>query len=413
MSNIPKGKKLRVFETFAGIGAQHKALEYLKNEYGYDYEVVAISEWDISANIAYNAIHHNNKSHKATKDEMIAFLSKYCHSKDGKVPTTINYLMNLDNKELTALYSSYINTNNLGSVTSITGKQLLDSIDEDQVDLITYSFPCQDLSVAGSFHGFNQGMAKELNNRSGLLWEIERIVQELNKLNKLPKFLLLENVKNIISQRHIAQYHLWLKQLKKLGYSTKTFKLNARDYGIPQNRERVYGLSILNYRGKVDKFGEILDLDDPTPITKVKQLKDIIKENYSIDKYKQEAIESQPNRTNSRKKMFDENRKLNNYKVTPYCRTVTTKQDRHPNAGVINLDNTILGGNDRIDKSKANYRFITPREAYLLMGFTERDFDKVKESNIRKEKLYQQAGNSIVVDVMISIMKIIQGMNNE
>lgn len=256
-------------------------------------------------------------------------------------------------------------------------------------------------------------MDKKLKNRSGLLWEIDRILDDLNEINKLPKFLLLENVKNMISKRHIEQYNIWLKKLKKLNYSTRTFKLNAKNYGLPQNRERIYALSILNYDGEIDKeTGEILDIDDPKEITNKKTLKDIIKENYKIKKYMEEGLEAQPNRTPSREKMFTLNRKLNEFNKFVYTRTLTTKQDRHPNAGVIDLSKSSIGGDNRI-KGKANYRLITTREAYLLMGFNEEDYENVKKLNIiKKAKLYHQAGNSIAVDVMIPLMKLIQELNN-
>jgi DNA (cytosine-5)-methyltransferase 1 len=205
--------------------------------------------------------------------------------------------------------------------------------------------------------------------------------------------------------------------LYSLGYQTKTYVVNARDHGLAQNRKRVYAISIKgNY--KVDKDFEIIDLEQkifPTKFEKVSKLKtrtlkDIIKQNYENEIHKNEALEVRPNRTPSRKRMFDLNYKLNDFDKYKYSRTVTTKQDRHPNAGVIDLTNTIL---ETTDKVKANYRFITTREAYLLMGFDDKDFNNVKKQNIRKEKLYQQAGNSIAVYAITAIIKKIQELNNE
>lgn len=358
------------------------------------------------ANIAYNAIHYKFDNKKYDDKLIDNHLSKFTHSLNGKTPVDYSKIKKLDKDTRNKLYQAYINSNNLGSIVNITGEQLIKST--NGVDLITYSFPCQDLSVSGSFHGFNKGMEKGSGTRSSLLWEIERILFELKELNKLPKFLLLENVKNMLSAKHKKHYYQFLKSLSTLGYSTKTFLLNAKNYGIPQNRERVYALSILDYSGLKDKDGLILDIKDELEIVLKKQtLKEIIKDDYSNPIYYQEAIDSQPNRTPSRKKMFVQNRKLNDYKNVLYSRTVTTRQDRHPNAGIVDLNNTILGGNNR-NSNKANYRFITPREAYLLMGFDEKDFNKVKKQNIRKDKLLQQAGNSIVVNVIASIMYLIQ-----
>lgn len=399
-------KKLKVFETFAGIGAQHSALEYLKNKFGYDYKVVATSEWDISANIAYNAMHYKNKIDTRTSmDTIEKELVKYTFSKDGKTPATFKSVLNLSDIEKRQLYSSIKNANNLGSIMEITGKGLVEAT--GGVDLITYSFPCQDLSVAGGFHGDIKGMSKGSESRSGLLWEIERIVKQLKKEKSLPKFLLLENVKNMISKTHKPDYDIWLAELKKLGYSTKTFVLNSYDYGLPQGRQRVYALSILNYNGKSNKNGEIVDMDNPTPIIPKKTSKNLLKLNYNNPIYKEEALSAQPNRTPSRERMFNLNKNLTDFKNVKYSRTLTTKQDRHPNAGVIPLTNTIIGdGNRPMDNKmplKANYRFLTTRESYLFMGFTDKEFDLVKKANIRKEKLYQQAGNSIAVNVLVAI----------
>lgn len=398
-------KKLRVFETFAGIGAQHKALQFLKENFGHEYEVVATSEWDIFANISYNSIHNNGKVDKKTPiDKIDKFFANGVWSKDGKTQASAKSLLNLDDETKRKAYSAIKNVNNLGSILDITGKSLVEAT--SGVDLITYSFPCQDLSVAGSFHGFNQGMAKGSGTRSGLLWEIERIMKQLKIENKLPKFLLLENVKNMISSRHKAHYNEWLKELKALGYSTKTFVLNSHDYGLPQARQRVYALSILNYSGEVDDNGEIIDMKNPTPITKRKPIEKLLRTNYNDFELAKEARESQPNRTISRERMFTKNYKLDSGKHK-YCRTITTKQDRHPNAGVVNLQGTTIGDNWRekvnSDFKKANYRFMTPRETFLFMGFEDKDFENVKKENIRKEKLYQQAGNSIAVDVLIAI----------
>ncbi|MGL5590899.1 MAG: DNA cytosine methyltransferase, partial [Metamycoplasmataceae bacterium] len=255
------------------------------------------------------------------------------------------------------------------------------------------------------------------NTRSSLLWEIGRILTELKEKNKLPKFLLLENVPNMISSRHMPEYIKWKKFLFKLGYKTKTYKHSAYDHGIPQIRKRVYAISILDSNLQFDKKEyEIKDCDAlPNKLPKEdrikkKELKDIIKDDYSKKKYREEALKANPNRTISRQKMFYENFVLNGSKKHKYARTLTTRQDRHPNAGVIDLKGTKI---ECKDLSKAKYRFLTTREAYLLMGFDEKDYDRVKKQNIKESKLYQQAGNSIVVNAIIPVIKKIQELNNE
>ena len=107
---------------------------------------------------------------------------------------------------------------------------------------MTYSFPCQDLSLAGK----QKGMSKGNNTRSGLLWEVERILDECK--GNLPQILLMENVPQVIGSKNIKDFDLWRKKLESLGYSNYAQLLNAKNYGIPQNRNRCFMISILgNY----------------------------------------------------------------------------------------------------------------------------------------------------------------------
>lgn len=409
--------KLRVFETFSGIGAQHKALEIIKNKFNFDYEIVATSEWDVDACIAYAAIHYPNFENlikNESNDNMNRYFSKFEHSFTGKSVVNLEKIIAMEESRKIKYYKAHLITKNMGSILSINGKELYKKI--GNIDLITYSFPCQDLSMAGSFHGFNKGMGKGDGTRSGLLWEIGRILLDLKKIKKLPKFLLLENVPNMISPKHLPDYISWKKELLNIGYQTKTYVINAKEYGLPQNRKRVYAISI-NGKYKVNDNLEIIDeFIFPKKLERIIKkeeeitLKNIIKEDYSNKTHREEAEDARPNKTPSRKKMFYGNYILNNYDECVCSRTVTTKQDRHPNAGVINLKNTIL---ETTDGKKANYRFITPREAYLLMGFGDDDFNRVKLQNIRKDKLYQQAGNSIAVTAISVILKKIQEIYND
>ncbi|WP_288961171.1 DNA cytosine methyltransferase [uncultured Peptoniphilus sp.] len=168
---------IRVFEAFAGVGTQAMALKRI----GIDYKVVGISEIDKFALKSYEEIH-------------------------GKV-------------------------NNYGDISKIDSDNLPD------FDLFTYSFPCQDISMAGKQAGFN----KDSGTRSSLLWECERIIR-----NKKPKYLLMENVKALTFKKNIEGFNNWLKILEDLGYKNHWKVLNAKDYGIPQNRERVFCISILD-----------------------------------------------------------------------------------------------------------------------------------------------------------------------
>ena len=198
--------KIKVFEAFSGYGSQSIALRNLEIEH----EVVAISEIDKYAIKAYEAI-------------------------DG--PTL-----------------------NLGDISKI------DVNDIPEHDLFTYSFPCQDLSVAGKQAGLGKG------TRSGLLYECEKIIKA-----KKPKYLLLENVKNLVGKKFKPEFNKWLEYLEGLGYTNYWKVLNAKNYGVPQNRERVFLVSI---RKDVDN-GDFLF---PEEFELTTFLKDVLEENVD-DKY--------------------------------------------------------------------------------------------------------------------------------
>ncbi len=128
-------------------------------------------------------------------------------------------------------------TINLGDIKSVDGLP--------KVDLWTYSFPCTDISISGQMKGFEKGS----NTGSSLLWEVERLLKVSKANDTLPRFLLMENVKNIISKRFMPLFQKWIDFLTSLGYKSFYKVLNARDYGVPQNRERCFMLSVLDYDG--------------------------------------------------------------------------------------------------------------------------------------------------------------------
>ncbi|WP_048327823.1 DNA cytosine methyltransferase [Streptococcus dysgalactiae] len=167
---------IKVFEAFSGIGTQRMALRNL----GIEHEVVAIAEIDKYALKSYEAIH-------------------------GDCP-------------------------NLGDISKI------ETTDIPNHDLFTYSFPCQDISVAGK----QKGLDMDSGTRSGLLWECQKVIAA-----KKPKYLLMENVKNLVGKKHKHNFDKWLEWLEELGYTNYWQILNAKDYGVPQNRERVFCISIL------------------------------------------------------------------------------------------------------------------------------------------------------------------------
>lgn len=151
-------------------------------------------------------------------------------------------------------------------------------------DLWTYSFPCQDLSVAGKQAGISVG------TRSGLLYKVERLLEIATKNKNQPKYLLLENVKALVSKKFKPDFDRWLAKLDSLGYNNYWQVLNAKDYGIPQNRERVFVVSI---RKDVDTKGYKF----PLPVPLQKRLKDILEpcvdEKYYLSADKVEKLTTQ------------------------------------------------------------------------------------------------------------------------
>ena len=178
-------KPIRLIELFAGIGSQAKALERL----GANFEHWKAVEFDKYAMASYNAIHGTSFETSDIRD---------VHAADLRIEDTESFTY-----------------------------------------LLTYSFPCQDLSCAG----LQKGMKKGEGTRSGLLWEVERILDECGR--NLPQVLLMENVKDIINQKNIEDFHAWRSKLESLGYQNYVDVLNAKDYGIPQNRVRCFMISIL------------------------------------------------------------------------------------------------------------------------------------------------------------------------
>lgn len=320
-------------------------------------------------------------------------------------------------------------------------------IDETQLpyyDLITYSSPCQDFSVAGKQAGGDKGSG----TRSSLLWECERIIRAVK-----PKYLLMENVKNLVGKKHIHNFIAWLKTLESMGYQNWWKVLNAKDYGVPQNRERVFVVSILG--GGKYQF--------PNPIPLTKRLKDVLEpvvdEKYYINKMfePKEREVCQTIRCGGRAS-YDKNhswdiikepmnlypnsgnpqagRVYNSNGISPAMDTCSggnrmpkITEYRFFNQAIETAKNakdgdTVDAFNKRVNDSGVsptlttrpegfktailpvqNYRIrkLTPRECWRLMGVRDEQFDKLHD--ISNSQLYKMAGNSIVVDVLMGIFK--------
>ena len=256
-------------------------------------------------------------------------------------------------------------TNNLGDICKI------DPSDIPNHDLFTYSFPCQDLSVAGKQAGLGKG------TRSGLLYECEKIIEA-----KKPKYLLLENVKNLVGKKFKPQFGEWLSYLESLGYTNYWKVLNAKDYGVPQNRERVFVVSILGDH-KPYKFANKIPLDKC--IADI--LEDEVDEKYYINKpfhlvNKGHQAELDIKGMDCIKRVYGTD------KVAP---ALTTMQGGLREPKILEYDYRI--------------RKLTPRECFRLMGMRDNDIDKIQAAGISNTQQYKMAGNSICIPVLEYIFK--------
>ncbi len=369
-------KKLRVFEAFAGIGAQATALKRMN----INYEIVGISDWFIDAIECYAAIHCKDVKIKvpANIKEVDEYLSKFTFSADSVKPYDIKRLTEDQRRDL---YRANKRANNYGSITELKGA------DMPETDLLVYSFPCQDLSTGG----LGKGMSKGSGTRSGLLWEIERILQELNDLGRLPEYLLLENVKTIKASTNIDDLNQWLSFLESIGYQNDDCMiLNSLDYGVPQDRERAFIISHL---------GSKLNLNDK--ISKKKKprtfnINEFILTDYDSDTaLRMEANMAQLNKTPSRDVMWEING-IDPITSDTTVRTITCNMDRTHTAALFKY-NGMKGD---------TYRRLTLREAFLLMGFTTEEYLSAASLGLSYRKLNKLIGNSIVVNVLQAIFEV-------
>ena len=231
-------KPIRLIELFAGVGSQAKALKRL----GADFEHYKISEWEVNATASYKAIHKENDntdySAEFTSEQLNGILFNIGISTDGKKPLKEKEIARKGETWKRTVYNNFKATNNIGSILNVNGKDL-GIVDTDKYCYIcSYSFPCQDLSLAGK----GNGMAKGSGTRSGLLWEVERL---LNECEELPQILLMENVTQVHGKKNKEHFDEWCNFLESKGYNNYWKDLNSKNLGIPQNRNRCFMVSVL------------------------------------------------------------------------------------------------------------------------------------------------------------------------
>lgn len=400
-------KKIRLIELFAGIGSQAQALKNL----GSDFEHYRICEFDKYAVASYNAVHGTNFQ---TSD-----------------------------------------------ITKLKAKDLGIEETDKFTYIMTYSFPCTDLSKAGK----QQGMSKDSGTRSGLLWEVERLLKELvQEGGQLPQILLMENVPDVISDKNKKDFFSWCGFLEEIGYTSKYALLNAKDFGVPQNRERCFMLSLLG-----DDY--YYDFPEGKPLTK--KLKDVLETEVEEKYYLSDKTIKCLNLVLDDKTSFKGEIKCKHvaqlegkfemanmvYSTDGLCPTIRTMQGGGLEPKIVDdiyksrdtreyenylptlqserqglkvkepmvwdgfnqavrADSSCVGTLTRncgadlkrngqgIIENKDSFRIrkLTPKECWALMGFDDESFFRA-EKVVSNSKLYKQAGNSIVVDVLMAIFK--------
>lgn len=232
-----KTEKITVNELFSGIGAQVSALERL----GIPFEIKHTSDIDHNAVLSYASIHCglteeviNTYTEYPTREEMARQLTEINLGYDFQKNKPYNWyrFVNSKSKELEKYWLANKLSRNLGDISKI------DKL--EYADFWTISFCCQDISNAGKMKGFKLGS----NTRSSLLWDNIKLLKQAVDSNNAPKYVMFENVKNLVSRKFISDFNDLLDVLNELGYNTYWKVLNAKDYGVPQNRERVFAISI-------------------------------------------------------------------------------------------------------------------------------------------------------------------------
>lgn len=371
-------KPIRLIELFAGIGSQAKALERL----GANFEHYRVCEFDKYAIASYNAV----------------------HGTDFKT----------------------------SDITKITAHDLGISDTEQYCYIMTYSFPCQDLSLAGK----GNGMAKGSGTRSGLLWEVERL---LNECSELPQILLMENVTQVHGKKNKEHFDEWINFLESKGYSNYWQDLNAKNFGIPQNRNRTFMVSVLG------EYKYEFPQEFPLELRLKDMLEDAVDEQNgyirndgtvgtlttdgSSPKHNNRVIENCYVSEKGVRFICSPKRGMTTDVNAEICQPLTANGQANWTGSFVspdikNLEKSSTIGSTEPTKinlksgetvtsndnlSRLRIRKLTPKECWRLMGFDDDDFEKASAVNSNTQ-LYKQAGNSIVVDVLYYVFKNMGGV---
>lgn len=304
--------------------------------------------------------------------------SPRCALRNLDIPTKAIDYVEIDEKAVRS-YNSMFREDLPYKTQSVVGWNL-------KPDILIHGSPCQDMSIAG-----HQGKAKAEDGRvnrgkgadegsetrSSLMWETIHIIDQMGQWK--PKYVIWENVRNVKSKHMIANFIRYQKEMERMGYTNSHEVLDAREFGLPQARERVFTISVLG--NEKFRFDDLIR----TPMRNISEFledNDTVSSVYDVT---QPSVYNVIGKTGIRRATV----------ITDYAFTITTRQDRTP-AQVIDC------GNGR-------YRYLTELECWRLQGYTDEDFQKAKAVQKRIGRyymaLYKQAGNSIAVPIFESIFR--------
>lgn len=426
VNNSFKKLKLTANILFSGIGCQEIGF---KNSNVFDIEVINTSEINKEAVLSYAAINCgmtnemvNEYKDYPTRIEMAQYLTDLNLGYEPEKDKTFDWfkLTKRKSNELEKYWLACKLTKNLGDIRNIKELQY--------ADFWTVSFCCQDISISGKM----KGLKLDSGIRSSLLWDNIRLLNRAKDNNILPKYIMFENVKNLVSKRFIDDFNGLISILDEIGFNTYWKILNAKDCGIPQNRERVFVIAI---RKDVD----CCSYEFPKPFDNGLRLKDILEENVDDKfylseevtkkfKYKESGVNVKQVGWLKKSESGTEHQSNIVYSDKGYARTLVaveyksplkilkkvgqiygTEKEPNPQTGRIYDEYGLFptidsnGGGNRMPKilkneDKIKIRKLTPRECFVLMGLTFDDCDKSKNIGISNTHLYRQAGNGIVTD---------------
>lgn len=455
MNNEDKLHRTRVPLTintlFSGIGAQERGFQ---NSGLFDVKVLTTSDINKEAVLSYAAIHCgltqemvDNYLGYPSREEIAQYLTDINLGYEPEKDKHYDWfkLVRRKKNDIEKYWLACKLTNNLGDISRIK--------DLPYADLWTVSFCCQDISVAGKM----KGLSPDSGTRSSLLWENIRLLKQSVEDDKSPKYLMFENVKNLVSKKFINDFNNLIEVLDELGFNTYWKVINGKDCGIPQNRKRVFAFAI---RKDIDTGR----MNFPKPFDNGVRLKDVLEESVDEKYYLSDEVVKRFKVTSL---MLDVgisgiDKSINNTRSIDYANCITAREDRgvsnhqaegtavleqigqiygtekesNPQTGRIynseclspTLD-TCSGGN-RMPKilqrprgfnkggefencpsitshswetnnavsDNIRIRKLTPKECWRLMGFDDIDCDNAANIGVSDSQLYKQAGNSIITN---------------